>query len=229
MANLTIFQDAKTEPVVIDTFHAALDDLPLNLYQDPWLNENHHHDEFSLANPNDLSLDPSGTSGHPQLTYTYLVPSAPGTGTSTGGETSQNHTSNQAGFQIEDFDSCSDWPTNQSQFENRCQRTNDERTGTNGGTNSEMGSEITGEFPYGHEEHVQDTEPDGNFDLSESHIEKKLTERELSDPTWNIFRLSKMEEKLRRVFSRESILVGSRILMKNHILKTHVQGKMKMT
>ena len=62
-----------------------------------------------------------------------------------------------------------------------------------------MGSEITGEFPYSHEEHIQDTEPDGIFDQSESHIEKKLTERELSDPTWNIFRLSKMEEKLRRV------------------------------
>ena len=100
------FQETKTEPVVIDTFHAALDDLPLNLYHDPWLNEN-HPDDFSLPNPsglNPLSLEPSGTSGHPQLTYTnepiYLVPSAPGTGTSTGGETSQNHTSNQASFQI---------------------------------------------------------------------------------------------------------------------------------
>ena len=98
------FQETKTEPVVIDTFH-ALDDLPLNLYHDPWLNEN-HPDDFSLPNPsglNPLSLEPSGTSGHPQLTYTnepiYLVPSAPGTGTSTGGETSQNHTSNQASFQ----------------------------------------------------------------------------------------------------------------------------------
>ena len=65
-----------------------------------------------------------------------------------------------------------------------------------------MGSEITGEFPYSHEEHIQDTEPDGIFDQSESHIEKKLTERELSDPTWNIFRLSKMEDKLRRVLKR---------------------------
>lgn len=100
------FQEAKTEPVVIDTFHAALDDLPLNLYHDPWVNENHHHNEFSLANPNDLSLDQSGASGYHPLTYTnepvyqILEPSAPGTGTSTGGETSQNHTSNQAGFQI---------------------------------------------------------------------------------------------------------------------------------
>ena len=68
-----------------------------------------------------------------------------------------------------------------------------------------MGSEITGEFPYSHEEHIQDTEPDGIFDQSESHIEKKLTERELSDPTWNIFRLSKMEDKLRRVLKRNCL------------------------
>ena len=92
--------------------------------------------------------------------------------------------------------------SNQNQFENLYQRTNDERTGTNGGTHSEMDSEITGEFPFSHEEHIQDTEPDGIFDQSESHIEKKLTERELSDPTWNIFRLSKMEEKLRRGFRK---------------------------
>ena len=69
-----------------------------------------------------------------------------------------------------------------------------------------MDSEITGEFPFSHEEHIQDTEPDGiDFDQSESHIEKKLTERELSDPTWNIFRLSKMEEKLRRVFDSNKV------------------------
>ena len=67
-----------------------------------------------------------------------------------------------------------------------------------------MDSEITGEFPFSHEEHIQDTEPDGIFDQSESNIEKKLTERELSDPTWNIFRLSKMEEKLRRVSEKKS-------------------------
>ena len=95
------FQEAKTEPVVIDTLHAALDDLPLNLYADPWATENHHN-EFSLANPNDLSLDQSGTSGYHPLTYVnepvyqLLEPSA---GTSTGGGTSQNHTSNQEGFQ----------------------------------------------------------------------------------------------------------------------------------
>ena len=68
-----------------------------------------------------------------------------------------------------------------------------------------MDSEITGEFPFSHEEHIQDTEPDGIFDQSESNIEKKLTERELSDPTWNIFRLSKMEEKLRRVFDANKV------------------------
>ena len=69
-----------------------------------------------------------------------------------------------------------------------------------------MDSEITGEFPFSHEEHIQDTEPDGIFDQSESNIEKKLTERELSDPTWNIFRLSKMEEKLRRVFRKLTVI-----------------------
>ena len=125
---------------------------------------------------------------------------------------------------------------NKSAFETPFQRTNDERTGTNGGTNSEMGSEITGEFPYSHEEHIQDTEPDGIFDQSESHIEKKLTERELSDPTWNIFRLSKMEDKLRRVLK---IIVftyrygrsvrGSRPGNSQYeILITHIKGKMKM-
>ena len=143
-----------------------------------------------MANPNDLSLDQSGTSGYHPLTYVnepvyqLLESSAPGTGTSTGGETSQNHTSNQ--------------------------RTNEERTGTNGGTNSEMDSEITGEFPFSHEEHIQDTEPDGIFDQSESNIEKKLTERELSDPTWNIFRLSKMKEKLRRVSENKVLRVSKR-------------------
>ena len=71
-----------------------------------------------------------------------------------------------------------------------------------------MDSEITGEFPFSHEEHIQDTEPDGIFDQSESNIEKKLTERELSDPTWNIFRLSKMEEKLRRVSENKVLRVS---------------------
>ena len=73
-----------------------------------------------------------------------------------------------------------------------------------------MDSEITGEFPFSHEEHIQDTEPDGIFDQSESNIEKKLTERELSDPTWNIFRLSKMEEKLRRVSENKVLRVSKR-------------------
>ena len=73
-----------------------------------------------------------------------------------------------------------------------------------------MDSEITGEFPFSHEEHIQDTEPDGIFDQSESNIEKKLTERELSDPTWNIFRLSKMEEKLRRVFDGNKVKCASK-------------------
>lgn len=147
-------------------------------YQDDWMTGN----DFILSNPNDLL----GQSNHltnqsgltNQITYTnepiYLVPSVP-TGTSTGDGTSQNHTSNQ--------------------------RTND-HTGTNANSD-EIGSMGTGDFPFGisHEEHVIDeASPDGNFDQSESSIAKNLTERELSDPTWNIFRLSKMEEKIRSGF-----------------------------
>ena len=89
-----------------------------------------------------------------------------------------------------------------------------------------MDSEITGEFPFSHEEHIQDTEPDGIFDQSESNIEKKLTERELSDPTWNIFRLSKMEEKLRRVFDgNKAERVSKRYKIANRYLPISIRNE----
>ena len=133
--------------------------------------------EFLLSNPNN-GFDQSNQSG---VSYSnepiYLVPSVQ-RGRSTGDETSQS--SNQ--------------------------QTSDHRE-TKGDTNfDKIGS--TGDFPFGISHDVTDeASPDGNerIDQSESSIingytKKNLTEMELSDPTWNIFRLSKMEQKLRSGF-----------------------------